>query len=158
MAARRAFIVLKWSSKARRRAGPTPGTPPYQRGGHCLARVALAVEGDGKAVGLLLNPPNEGEEGLLLSEPDLPPVRGNQGAGPVAAVLHHAEHRHLQPELGEHRDRHIDLPLPAVHQDQIGQDGELLVPVQVAAKAAGEHLLHGGVVVRWSISRSLKRR
>ena len=48
---------------------------PVQGGTQRALFVALVVIGDGKAVGLLLNPANEGKDGLLGDDADLPALR-----------------------------------------------------------------------------------
>ena len=111
------------------------------------ARVLLVVIGDGEAVHLLLNPPDEGEEGRAVLDADLLPLRRHQRAGAVAVVLDHAEDRHLQPQRGERRLRGTGMALAAVDQQEVGQLAELLVPVEIAPEAPRQHLLHGAVVV-----------
>ena len=98
-------------------------------------------------MGLLLNLADEGEHRLIGLDANLPALRRDQGPGAVPVVLYHAEHRDGQPQGLQHLHRHFGVVLAAVDEEHVGQLPELLVPVQVAPEAAGEHLLHGGVVV-----------
>ena len=108
----------------------------------------LAVELDGEAVGLLLDLPDEGEHRRDGLNADLPAVGGHQGPGAVAVVLHHTEGGDVQVHGLQHPLGHPHVVFTAVDQQQIRFCIELLVPVQVPAEPPGEHLLHGGVVVR----------
>ena len=126
---------------------PHPGDL-VQGGALDPALPLLAVELDGKAVGLLLDLADEGEHRRDGLNADLPAVGGHQGPGAVAVVLHHAEGGDVQVHGLQHPLGHPHMVLAAVDQQQIRFCIKLLVPVQVPAEPPGEHLLHGGVVVR----------
>ena len=49
----------------------------------------LPVIGDGKAVGLLLDVSNQGEDRLIVVNADLAPLGSHQSPGPVAVILDH---------------------------------------------------------------------
>ena len=102
---------------------------------------------DGEAVGLLLNLADQREHRRDRLNTDLPAVWVDQGPGAVAVVLHHAEGGDIQVQRLQHPPGHPDVLQAAVDEEEVGLVGKFLVPVQIPAKAAGEHLLHGGVVV-----------
>ena len=83
------------------------------RAAHPLV-LLLAVELDGKAVGLLLDLADEGEDGLVSLDADLLSLGGDQGAGAVAVVLHHAEDGHIHTEFPGHRLRCPGVGAPLV--------------------------------------------
>lgn len=71
--------------------------------------MALVVERDGKAVRLLLDLTDQGEDVRRGVQVDLAALCGDERARAVAVVLDHAEHRHGQAEAVEHRlcDRRV---------------------------------------------------
>ena len=65
----------------------------------------------------------------------------------MAVVLDHAQHRHIQSAACQHLLGHTGVLLTAVDQQQVRQGGKLFIAVQIAPEPAGEHLMHGTVVV-----------
>ena len=122
------------------------GDSVQHRSAHTFA-VAFSVKGDGKAVGLLLDPSDQGEYRLIVLYADLPPLRGDEGAGAVAVVLDHAEDGNSQPKMLRDPAGDPCVLLTAVDQKNVGQGHEFLVLLHVVGKAAGEDFFHGTVVV-----------
>ena len=121
--------------------------PVERRAGRGL-RVALVVERDGKAVRLLLDLTDQGEDVRRGVQVDLAALRGDERARAVAVVLDHAEDRHVHVHLRAHALGDARVRDAAVDEHDVRQGAELLIAVQIALDAAREHLLHGRVVVR----------
>ena len=109
--------------------------------------MLLVVVGNGEAVRLLLHRADQGEQRGRLPNAQLLPPGGDQGAGAVPVVLHHAQHRHVQSQPGHHLLGDAGVVFAAVDQQQVWQGRKFFVPVQIPAEAAGQHLPHGAVVV-----------
>ena len=110
--------------------------------------MALVVERDGKAVRLLLDLTDQGEDVRRGVQVDLAALRGDERARAVAVVLDHAEDRHTHMHLRAHALGDTRMRDAAVDEHDVRQGAELLIAVQIALDAAREHLLHGRVVVR----------
>ena len=110
--------------------------------------VLLVVVGDGEAVDLLLHRADKGKQGGCLLYAQLMAPGGDERTGAVAVVLDHAQHGHIQPGLCQHLLGHTGVLLTAVDQQQVRQRGELFIAVQIVPEPAGEHLIHGRIVVR----------
>ena len=76
----------------------------------------LSVIGDGEAVGLLLNVPDQREDGLVSVNAYFLALRGHQCPGAVPVVLYHTEHRESKAELFQGSDRHGSVLNAAVDQ------------------------------------------
>ena len=79
---------------------------------------------------------------------DLLPLWGDQGPGAVAVILHHAKDGNGQAILGQHPAGHRGVGGPAVDEQQVRPVGKVPVPLDLMAKAAGDHLLHWSIVIR----------
>ena len=82
--------------------------------------VLLVVVGDGEAMYLLLHRADQGEQSGRLPDAQLLPPGGDQGAGAVPVVLHHAQHRHVQTQPGHHLLGDAGMVFAAVDQQQVG--------------------------------------
>jgi len=109
--------------------------------------VLLVVVGDGEAVDLLLHPPDQGEQGGGCLDADLHALRRHQRTGAVTVVLHHAQHRHGEVQLGRHLLGHPSVLDASVDEQQVGEGRKLLIAVQIPAEPALQHLRHGAVVI-----------
>ena len=109
--------------------------------------MALVVERDGKAVRLLLDLTDQGEDVRRGVQVDLAALRGDERARAVAIVLDHAEDWHVHVHLGAHALGDARMRDTAVDQHDVRQGAELLVPVQIALDAAREHFFHRGIIV-----------
>ena len=70
-----------------------------QRLGIAQALAAkISVVGDGETVGLLLNVTDQGEYRLVIINPDLTAVRGNQCPCTVPIIFYHTEHRQVKSQ------------------------------------------------------------
>ena len=103
--------------------------------------------GDGEAVGLLLDAPDEGKHRRNCLDADLGSLRRHQGAGAVAVVFDHAENRQLDTHQGQSLLYRLGMDHTAVDQQGIRLFLKALVPVEIAAKPPAQHLPHGGVVI-----------
>ena len=107
-----------------------------------MSRLKLTVVLNGKAVGLLLNLPDQGENRRNGLDTDFPPVRMDQRPGTVAVVLHHTKGGNLQVQGLQHPRRHLYMLMSAIDQKQVRLVRKLFIPVQIPAEPAGEHLFH----------------
>ncbi len=112
-----------------------------------MAAAQGALIGDGEAVRFLLDLPDEGKNRGVGVQVDLMALGGDEGACTVAVVLDHAENRHVQSERRADLLRDRGVRHAAVDEEHVGQRRKFLVAVGVALQAAGQDLLHGGVVV-----------
>ena len=132
----------KTRSRARLRAGPTPGSVVEHRADLGL-RAQLAVVGDGEAVRLVAQALHE-VEGLRVGRQH--DRLGASGQEHLLALLGQADERQVvQAELIEHLAGGADLALAAVDDDQVGQPpaqllGAPLLRPQRAAEAAAQDL------------------
>ena len=92
-------------------------------------------------MGLLLDLADEGEHRLLGDDADLPALRRHQRTGAVAVVLHHAQNGDVDAHGLQLLLRGLGLQMTAVHQQQVRQRGEVLVPVQIPLHPPLQHLL-----------------
>ena len=102
---------------------------------------------DGKAVGLLLDPADEGKDCRRRGNADLPAVCGDQRPGAVVAVLDHAVDGDVQLSGPELLQRHFGLACAAVDEQKVRQGQKALVPRQRPVQPAAQDLIHGAVVV-----------
>ena len=105
------------------------------------------VIGNGEAVDLLLNLAHQGEQRGALLDAQLLALRRYQRPGPVAVVLHHAQHRHRKAQALQHPAGALRLELAAVHQQQVRQRRKVFIAVQIPAEPALQHLLQGPQIV-----------
>ena len=103
--------------------------------------------GDGKAVGLLLDGADEGEDRRDGGDADLLPLRRGQRPGPVAVVLDHAIDWEGKPQLVEYAAGYGGVDAAAVDEQQVWCGVEAAVLIFVMGKAPVEHLVHCGIVV-----------
>ena len=109
------------------------------------------VVGDRKAVGFLLNLPDEGKHRLTAHNADFPAVRRHQGACAVAVVLHHAEDRDRYAELLRNGQGRLCVSLAAVDEEHVRKRQKPLVPIRRPLEPPAQDLPHGGVIVRPSV-------
>ena len=105
------------------------------------------MEGDGKAVGFLLNGTDQSKNRLIGIDRNLLRFSGDQGTGTVAVILHHAEHRKRQSQLLQRALGHLGVVDTAVDQQQVRGSIEALVPCLVVGKTPLHYLVHGSIVI-----------
>ena len=99
-----------------------------------------------ETVGFVLNPGDQ-------LKPFAVPVDGNlhiiiiQPAGSVFVILNHSADRDRQSEAVQNLQRHVDLPPPAVHHDQIRQPVKATVRLDASLESPAEHFLHTRIII-----------
>ena len=112
-----------------------------QTGGHGAAAVLFVVIGDGEPVDLLLHPTHQRKQRRALLDAQLPALRRHQRTGAVAVVLHHAQNGDMDAHGLQLLLRGLGLQMTTVHQQQVRQGREVLVPVQIPLHPPLQHLL-----------------
>ena len=112
-----------------------------QCGAAHLFAAQLAVILDGEPVDLLLHPAHQRKQRRTLLDAQLPALRRHQRTGAVAVVLHHAQNGDMDAHGLQLLLRGLGLQMTAVHQQQVRQRGEVLVPVQIPLHPPLQHLL-----------------
>ncbi|CCC98265.1 protein of unknown function [Azospirillum baldaniorum] len=132
-------------------AGSNPGNLIDHRFPQCLGALR-PMGADGEAVRLVPQPLQEIEHGIAHFQLERRAVRHEEALPPGVAVrpLGDADQRHVvDPQIGQHAQRHVELPDAAVDQHQIGPGA--LRPFRVLldrpAEAAGHDLAHHREVV-----------
>ena len=74
---------------------------------------------------LILHAGDERKDIAVGGNDDLSPIRGD-GAGTVAFILHHTEHRDVHLIFREHLPGYRHMALPAIDQPQVGAARETL--------------------------------
>ena len=98
-------------------------------------------------MGFLLNISDQREYRLIPADPDLLPRRGDQRAGPVSVIFHHAKARDLKAPFLKSPNGGCCVSCPAIDQEQIRERGKLLITVQISLEASADCLIHACVVV-----------
>ena len=112
-----------------------------------MAAAQGTLIGNGEAVRLLLNTPDEGEHCRVALDADLLPVRRNKGARAMAIVLDHAEDRQEHAHFRQGGADRLGVHGTAVDEQGVRPLSKAAVAVEIMTEAAAEHLPHGGVVV-----------
>ena len=112
-----------------------------------MAAAQGTLIGNGEAVRLLLNTPDEGEHCRVALDADLLPVRRNKGARAMAIVLDHAEDRQEHAHFRQGGTDRLGVHGTAVDEQGVRPLSKAAVAVEIMAEAAAEYLPHGGVVV-----------
>ena len=112
-----------------------------------MAAAQGALIGNGEAVCLLLDAPDEGEHRRAALDADLLPVRRDKGARAVAVVLDHAEDRQEHAHFRQGGADRLGVHGTAVDEQGVRPLSKAAVAVEIMTEAAAEHLPHGGVVV-----------
>ena len=112
-----------------------------------MAAAQGALIGNGEAVCLLLNTPDEGEHRRVALDADLLPVRRNKGARAVAVILDHAEDRQKHAHFRKRGANRFGMHSAAVDEQSVRPLGKAAVAVEIMAEAAAEHLPHGSIIV-----------
>ena len=103
--------------------------------------MLFVVIGDGEAVDLLLHPAHQRKQRRTLLDAQLPALRRHQRTGAVAVVLHHTQNGDMDAHGLQLLLRGLGLQMTAVHQQQVRQRGEVLVPVKIPLHPPLQHLL-----------------
>ena len=120
----------------RRLAGRAYPLDAIQGGVAQMAGLLLSVELDGKAVGLLLDAPDEGEHRRGALDADLLPVRRNKGARAMAIVLDHAEDRQKNTHFGQGGADRLGVHGTAVDEQGVRPLSKAAVAVEIMTEAA----------------------
>ncbi len=105
---------------------------------------------DGKAMHFFLDGPHVLiKQGTLLQQDflHLPFPLENQCAGTVAVVFGHARYWQIQPHGLHNFQSRAHMSLAAVNQQQIRENGKVLVPFQSPFEPAEQNLLHAAVII-----------
>jgi hypothetical protein len=129
-------MLPKARRSASRRLGPHAGDV-VQGGAHGALFVALVVEGDGEAVGLLLNAADEGKDGGIRGDADLPALRRHQARVRWRSSFTMPNMGTAQPNSRATQHRRLGMGHAAVDQEGVGQRQKFLVPVRGPLPAGG---------------------
>ena len=93
-----------------------------------MAAAQGALIGNGEAVRLLLDAPDEGEHRRAALDADFLPVRRDKGARTVAIVLDHAEDRQKHAHFGQGGTDRLGMHGTAVDEQGVGRSEKPLSP------------------------------